>query len=275
MLKHAKVSDISELKKIAIEIRKNCITQVVSANSGHTGGSLGLADIFTALFFNVMDYDKKNKDRFVLSNGHVSPVLYAAFAEKGLIKKEELKTFRKLGSRLQGHPSIHDLPELVEISAGSLGQGFGVSCGLALAMKRDNSKYRVYVGLGDGELQEGSVWEAAMFASNYDLDNLTAYIDRNYLQQAGKTEDMMKLEPLADKWRAFGWHVIEADGNDFREIINAYDNSKKIKGKPTMIIFKTIMGKGVPFLENDFQWHGKAPSKEQAEQAIKILEAEK
>lgn len=269
-----KVTDLKELKKISNEIRKSVLLQVVSANSGHTGGSLGLADIFAVLFFNAMDYDKNKKDRYVQSAGHLSPVLYAAFAEKGLIKKEELKSFRQVGSRLQGHPSRHDLPELVEISAGSLGQGFGVACGLAKGLKMNHSKYKVFSLLGDGELDEGSIWEAAMFAGHYKLDNLIAFVDRNFVQQGGRTEEMISLEPLTDKWKAFNWNVIKAEGNDVEDVIRAFDEAKSFKGKPSVIIFRTIMGKGVPFLEDDYEWHGKAPSKEQYEKAIKILDDE-
>lgn len=266
---------MDELKKIATEIRRSILLQVVSANSGHTGGSLGLADIFAALFFKVMDYDKNKKDRYVQSAGHVSPVLYATLAEKGLIPKKELKTFRQVGSRLQGHPSKHDFPDLVEISAGSLGQGFGVACGLAKGLKMNKSKYKVYCLLGDGELDEGSIWESAMFAGHYKLDNLIAFIDRNMVQQAGRTEEMMSLEPLKDKWKAFNWNVLEADGHDFDEILESFYKASEAKGKPSVIIFHTTMGKGIPFLEDNFEWHGKAPSKEQYQEAMKILEAEK
>lgn len=266
-----------ELKKISKEIRADIIRSLAEAGSGHTGGSLGLADIFTCLYFGVMKHRSEEpgwpeRDRLILSIGHVSPVLYTAMAHAGYFSEEELMTLRKLGSRLQGHPARdHGLPGL-ELSAGSLGQGLSVAVGMALTAKQDQKKYRIYSIHGDGELQEGSIWEAAMSAAHYSLDNLCALVDRNGLQIDGKTEDVMKLEPLADKWKAFGWHVIHCDGHEHTDVFSAYEEAINTKGKPSVILADTIMGKGVASIEGDYRWHGKAPSIAEAESFLQELE---
>jgi transketolase len=269
--------ETTELKKLSKEIRKDIIRSLAEAGSGHTGGSLGLADVFTVLYFNVLNHDPANpdwedRDRLILSIGHVAPVFYTALAYAGYFPKEELKTLRKLGSRLQGHPGRdHHLPG-IELSAGSLGQGLSVAVGLALVAKLDKKNWRVYSIHGDGELQEGSIWEAAMSAGFYKLDNLTALVDRNGVQIDGKTSDVMEIESLEDKWRAFGWHVIHCDGHDHEDIIKAYSEAQNMSGKPSVIIARTIMGKGVKSIEGDYRWHGKAPGREQAEGFIQELE---
>lgn len=242
------------------------------AKSGHPGGSLSAADIITALFFYKMHYDPKNpkwpeRDRFILSKGHAAPALYAALALAGFFPEEELLTLRKPGSRLQGHPSV-STPG-IEICTGSLGQGLSVANGIALAGKLDKKDYHVYVLMGDGEIQEGCVWEAAMSSSQYKLDNLTAIIDRNRIQQTGNTEDIMGLEPLKDKWKAFCWHVMEINGHDFSSIINALNI---VSDKPKVIIANTIKGKGVSFMENRAVWHGVAPNQEESRKAMEELE---
>jgi len=268
---------VKELKRISREIRIDIIRSLAEAGSGHTGGSLGLADVFTCLYFGILKYRAQDpaweeRDRLILSIGHISPLLYAALAHAGYFSKEELLTLRKLGSRLQGHPGRdHGLPGL-ELSAGSLGQGLSVAVGMALAGKMDNKTYRVYSIHGDGELQEGSIWEAAMSAKHHKLDNLTALVDRNGLQIDGKTEEVMQLEPLKDKWQAFGWHVIHCDGHDHEDIFRAYEEAIGTRGRPSVILASTVMGKGVPEIEGDHRWHGKAPSREQAKQFIKELE---
>jgi len=267
---------MEELKQKAQNVRINIIKMLNKAGSGHTGGSLGMADVFTALYFRIfrnIHTDKQDRDRFILSNGHINPVWYATLAEAGFIAKDELMTLRQIDSRLQGHPANHDLP-LVEISTGSLGQGISAAVGLALGYKMDKKNSRIFVSVGDGEMDEGSVWEALMAAGHYKLDNLTAFVDRNMIQQGGKTEEMMSLEPLKEKINAFNWHVIEADGHNFETILNAFDEAKKIKGKPSFIIFNTHMGKGVSYVLDNYQWHGKAPSDEQMQQAISELGGE-
>ena len=274
-----KITSTKDLRKISKEIRKNVLISLAEAGSGHTGGSLGLADIFTTLYFNILNHDPDNpdwedRDRLILSIGHVAPVHYASLAIAGYFPKDELLTLRKLGSRLQGHPGReHGLPGL-ELSAGSLGQGLSVAVGMALAGKMDNKKWRVYSIHGDGELQEGSIWEAAMSASNYKLNNLISIIDRNDLQIDGKTSDVMQLEPLADKWKSFGWNVLECNGHDHSDIIEKIDQAKKSKEKPTVIIAKTIMGKGVKSIEDNHLWHGKTPLKEQLKDFLIQLELE-
>ena len=272
-----KITSTKQLRRISKEIRKNVLISLAEAGSGHTGGSLGLADIFTTLYFNILNHDPDNpdwedRDRLILSIGHVIPVHYATLAIAGYFPKEELLTLRKLGSRLQGHPGReHGLPGL-ELSAGSLGQGLSVAVGMALAGKMDNKKWRVYSIHGDGELQEGSIWEAAMSASNYKLNNLISIIDRNDLQIDGKTSDVMQLEPLADKWKSFGWNVLECNGHDHSDIIEKINQAKECKGKPTVIIAKTIMGKGVNSIEDNHLWHGKTPLKEQLKDFLIQLE---
>ncbi|ADQ06433.1 Transketolase domain protein [Caldicellulosiruptor hydrothermalis 108] len=265
-----------ELKKIATEIRKSIIIQTASAGSGHPGGSLSGVEILTYLYFVEMNIDHKNpqdpnRDRFVLSKGHASPLLYAVLAERGFISKDELTGFRQIYSNLQGHPDMKKVPG-VEMSTGSLGQGLSVANGMALAAKLDGKDYRVYVLLGDGEIQEGQIWEAAMTAAHYKLDNLTAFLDHNGLQIDGKITEVMSPEPVDEKFKAFGWHVIKIDGHDFNQIEKAVNEAKTIKGKPTIIIAETVKGKGVSFMENEVGWHGTAPNKEQAQKALEELQ---
>ena len=267
--------DIIKLKETARTLRKDIIEMLAESNSGHPGGSLSSVEILTSLYFSEMNVNPDNphcedRDRFVLSKGHAAPVLYAALAEKGYFEKKHLKTLRKLGSILQGHPNMNDTPG-VDMSTGSLGQGFSAANGMALAGKLDNKNYRVFVLLGDGELEEGQVWEAAMTSAHYKLDNLTAFVDHNRLQIDGPIEKVMNPEPVADKFVAFGWHVISIDGHSFEEIFKAIDEAKAFKGKPTMIVANTVKGKGVSFMENQASWHGTAPNKEQRDQAIKEL----
>jgi len=266
---------IAELQEIAKKLRRYVITMTAAAGSGHPGGSLSAADIITALYFKVMRHDPKNpnwqdRDRFVLSKGHAAPVLYAALAECGYFPVEELLTLRKLDSRLQGHTD-RTLTPGIEMSAGALGQGLSFSIGIALAGKLDSRDYHVYVLLGDGECDEGQVWEAAMSAAHFKVDNLTAIVDRNRQQLDGYCCDIMSLEPLTDKWRAFGWQVIEVDGHNLNQILNALAKTKETKGKPSVIIAHTIKGKGVSFMEYNIDFHGKAPTPEEAERALKEL----
>ncbi len=282
---------LKQLKLKANDIRQDAIRMVTAAQSGHPGAPLGLADIFSCLYFSILKHDPKNpgwkeRDRLILSNGHACAVRYAAMAESGYFPKEELLTFRKINSRLQGHPSRLDLPGL-ESSNASLGQGLGIGAGMALAARLDGRKNLVYVCLGDGECEEGSVWESAVFAAKYKLNGMIAFVDRNVKQIDGDTEDVMPLEPFADKWTAHGWVVIEADGHDYSQIFDAFAKAKKNaasasagkgggdgegkQGKPTVIIFRTVMGKGVSFMEDKNEWHGKPPSPEQGEAALKEL----
>ncbi len=271
-----KVQSIEQLDQIAYSIRKNILISISEAGSGHTGGSLGLTDIFTALYFNTMNHDPENpdwedRDRLILSAGHIAPAQYAALAEAGYFPKEELMTLRKLGGRLQGHPGReHGLPGL-ELSAGSLGQGLSVAVGMALADKFDHKDRKTFCICGDGELQEGSIWEAAMSAAHHKLDNLITFIDRNHVQIEGKTEEVMKLEPLSQKWISFGWEVFECNGNIISELLVTIEKAKETMGKPAVIIAKTLMGKGVKSIEDDYRWHGKAPSKEELELFLKEL----
>ncbi len=268
---------LKKLSRIANRVRKHIIKMTGLAKSGHPGGSLSAADIMTVLFFYKMRHDPRNpdwegRDIFILSKGHASPVLYAVLAESGYFPVEELWNFRKLTSHLQGHPDRLMTPG-VEMSTGSLGQGLSVANGVALAFKLDKSPRRVYVLLGDGEVQEGQVWEAAMTAAHYKLDNLTAIIDYNRLQIDGPVNKVKRIEPLAEKWRAFGWEVLEIDGHDLRQIIEALDRADEIKGKPTMIIAHTVKGKGVSFMEHKVKFHGVAPSEEEMKKALEELEA--
>ena len=272
-----KIIQIDQFKKKAEEIRYDIIKMIGEAGSGHPGGSLSGADIGAVLFFNEMNFDPKNpkwknRDKFILSKGHAAPLLYALLAHAGFFERSELKTLRKYKSRLQGHPASLMLPG-VEISTGSLGQGLSISCGIALAGKIDNKNYRVYTLLGDGELDEGQVWEAAMFAAHKKLDNLCAIVDRNRLQIDGDTEKVMALEPLKEKWDAFGWHTILIDGHNITDILHAFEEFHSVKNKPTIILAKTVKGKGVSFMENKAGWHGKAPDREQTEQALKEIKA--
>ena len=270
--------DTLALKKTANEIRKGIVTAVHSAKSGHPGGSLSAADILTYLYFEEMNVDPKDpkkadRDRFVLSKGHIAPALYATLAEKGYFPKEDLKTLRHVGSYLQGHPDMKHIPG-VDMSSGSLGQGISAAVGMALSAKLDSKDYRTYALLGDGEIQEGQVWEAAMFAGNHDLDNLVAIVDHNGLQIDGSIDEVNSAMPLADKFRAFKWHVIElADGNDMAQIAAAFAEARKVSDSPVAIIAETVKGKGVSFMENQVGWHGKAPNDEQFEQAMAELAA--
>ena len=265
------------LKKTACSIRKNIIKMLTESKSGHTGGSLSAVDILTSLYFYKMKYksaepDWPERDRFVLSKGHAAPALYAVLAEAGYFPKKELKTLRKLGTRLQGHPDRRKLPG-IEASTGSLGQGISIACGIALCGKHiDKKDYRVYTLLGDGENQEGEVWEAAMSAAHYKLDNLCAVLDLNGLQIDGFVKDVMDISPIADKWRAFGWNVIEVDGHSVGELIKALDDAEKVKEKPSMIIAETVKGKGVSFMEGKAKYHGTAPTYEECEKGLCELE---
>ena len=278
VLKRGNSMTDQELAKIANEVRRGIVTGVHAAKSGHPGGSLGAADIMTYLYFEEMDADPENpsraeRDRFVLSKGHCAPALYAVLAERGFFPKEELETLRHIGGRLQGHPNMNDTPG-VDMSTGSLGQGISAAVGMALAAKHWGDSYRVYTLLGDGECEEGQVWEAAMFAGNHDLDNLVAIVDHNGLQIDGSIDEVNSAMPLADKFRAFKWHVIElADGNDMAQIAAAFAEARKVSASPVAIIAETVKGKGVSFMENQVGWHGKAPNDEQFEQAMAELAA--
>ena len=258
-------------------VRKGVIEGVFNAKSGHPGGSLSISDILTYLYFEEMNVDPKNprwedRDRLVLSKGHVAPALYAVLAEKGFFPKEELKTLRKIGSMLQGHPDMNKVPG-IDMTSGSLGQGISAACGMAKAAKLQNKSYRTYAILGDGEIEEGQVWEAAMFAAHNKLNNLTVVVDNNGLQIDGNIADVCSPYPIDEKFKAFGFHVICIDGNNFDEIEASFNEAKKIKDKPTAIIAKTIKGKGVSFMENEAGWHGKAPNAEQYEIAMNELDA--
>lgn len=269
---------VVELKRMANQIRQNIITMLLPAKSGHPGGSLSAADILSVLFFREMRIKPEephwaDRDRFVLAKGHAAPVLYAALAEKGFFPKEELLGLRQTGRMLQGHPDMKKVPG-VDMSTGSLGQGLSVANGMALAGKLDGKDYRVYALLGDGEMAEGQVWEAAMAAAHYKLDNVTAILDLNGLQIDGSTENVMNISPIDEKWRAFGWHVITVDGHDIDALLGAFAEAKDTKGKPTILIAQTTKGKGVSFMEDQADWHGSAPNAEQAEQALNELREE-
>jgi transketolase len=274
-----KTTNTKELKLAANAIRTDIVKMLTAAGSGHPAGSLGLADVFAALFFGVMEHDPKNpewegRDRFVLSNGHVCPVLYAALAETGYFPKEELPTLRKLGSRLQGHPHRGALPG-IENSSGPLGQGLPIAVGMALVAKREGRPQKTYCVVSDGEQQEGQIWEAAMLAAKYKLGNLIVTMDRNYIQIDGTTTEVNPLDPLSDKYRAFNWSVIEVDGHDMEALLSVYSQAQQEKDNPTMIIAKTVPGKGVPFMEGLVGWHGKVPKEEDAQKAYAVLEAER
>lgn len=266
------IKNIEELKLIAKDVRRDIVSMLTESCSGHPGGSLSAADILTTLYFGEMNVDPKNpkdenRDRFVLSKGHAAPVLYSVLARRGFFEVEELNTLRKIGSRLQGHPSMKCLPG-VDMSTGSLGQGISAAVGMALAGKIDNKSYRVYALLGDGELEEGQVWEAAMSAAHYKLNNLTAFIDFNGLQIDGDITTVMNPSPIDKKFEAFGWNVLTIDGHKIEEIQESIEKAKACSDKPTAVICKTVKGKGVSFMENVAAWHGTAPSKEQCEQAL-------
>lgn len=267
---------VTELSIIANNVRKHALTAVYSAASGHPGGSLSVADVLTLLYFEVMNVDPKNpkmedRDRFVLSKGHTAPALYGVLAEKGFIPKEDIKTFRNVNSYLQGHPDMNKVPG-VDMSTGSLGQGVSAAGGMALAAKLDNKDYRVYSVLGDGELEEGQVWEQAMFAAHYKLDNFTIFVDNNGLQIDGDISKVMNPNPIDKKFEAFGWHVIKVSAHNFEELMAAVDEAKATKGQPTAIIMKSVKGKNVSFMENNVGWHGSAPNEEQYNQAIAELD---
>lgn len=269
---------IAELQKMATQIRLDILEEVFSASSGHPGGSMSIAEILTYLYFQEMRIDPQNpkwedRDRFVLSKGHTAPGLYAALAERGFFPKEDLKTFRKIDSYLQGHPDMKGVPG-VDMSSGSLGLGVSTACGMALSGKIYKKDYRVYTVLGDGEIAEGQVWEAAMFASHYKLDNLCAFVDFNGLQIDGAITDVMNSTPIDEKFRAFGWNVVVIDGHDLNQIESAVEEAKSTKGRPTMILCKTVKGKGVSFMENKAGWHGKAPNAEEYEKAVAELKAQ-
>lgn len=270
-----KIESIEELKEISKKVRISIIEQVYNAKSGHPGGSLSCADILTVLYFNQMNINEKEpkaplRDRFVLSKGHCAPALYGTLAERGFFEKEKLKEFRKIDGNLQGHPDMNKVPG-VDISTGSLGQGLSVANGMALSSKLNHDGYRVYCLLGDGEIEEGQVWEAAMTASKYHLDNLCAIVDYNGLQIDGKVEKVKGLDNLEGKFKSFGFNTIVVDGNNMEQLIDAFETAKLTKEKPTMIIAKTIKGKGVSFMEGKAEWHGKAPNEEEFKQAIQEL----
>ena len=266
-----------ELAKIACNVRMGIIEGTFNAKSGHPGGSLSIAEILTYLYFKEMNVDaaepaKADRDRFVLSKGHAAPALYAVMAQKGYFPVEELKTLRKVDSRLQGHPSMNYLPG-IDISSGSLGQGISAACGMALGAKLKGDAFRVYTILGDGEIEEGQVWEAAMYAAAKKLDNLVAFVDNNNLQIDGSVEEVNSPYPIPEKFAAFGWNVVEIDAHNFDEIEAALENAKATKCKPTAIVAKSVKGKGVSFMENQVNWHGSAPNAEQYEMAMSELRA--
>ncbi|MDO8583439.1 MAG: transketolase, partial [bacterium] len=266
---------LKDLEIKANKIRQLIIEMLLGAGSGHSGGPLGMTDIFTSLYFNILNHDPKNpawedRDRLVLSNGHICPVQYASLALSGYFPIEELKTLRKINSRLQGHPHRTSLPGL-ETTSGPLGEGLSQAIGIALTGKLDKKNYHIYCLTSDGEHEEGNTWEAVMFAAKYKLNNLIQVIDRNYIQIDGRTEDIMPLDPLKAKYESFNWNAIEIDGNNIKAFIEAIENAKQALDKPTIIIAKTIPGKGVSFMENDYRWHGKAPTKEEAEKALAEL----
>ena len=267
--------NIDGLKQKAIDIRKDIIEQVHGAKSGHPGGSLSIADIMAVLYFDELRIDEKNprwedRDRVILSKGHCCAALYAALAERGFFEKEKLKSFRKLDGILQGHPDLNKIPG-VDSSSGSLGQGLSVANGIAISGKMDNKDYRVYCIVGDGEIEEGQIWEAAMTSNKYNLDNLCVIVDNNNLQIDGTIKEVMSPYPIDKKFESFGFNVINIDGNNIEEILNAFEMAKNTKGKPTCIVAKTIKGKGVSFMENKAEWHGKAPDDEQYAEAMECL----
>ena len=271
-----KITDISELEQITKEIRKGIIEAVYKAKSGHPGGSLSIAELMAVLYFNEMNIDENNpkweeRDRFVLSKGHCSPALYSTLAERGFFHKDLLATVRKIDSNLQGHPEMNKIPG-VDMTTGSLGQGLSAANGMAMAGKLDSKNYRVYAILGDGEIEEGQIWEAAMAASHYKLDNLCVILDKNNLQIDGRTDEVMNSSPIDEKFKSFGFETITIDGHNILEIMKAFAKARTIKNKPTCIIAKTIKGKGISFMEDRVEWHGKAPNEEQYNQAMEELQ---
>ncbi len=274
-MKNVQRLDNKSLAERSKVIRRHIIRMLARAGSGHPGSSLSTVELLVALYYNKLRHNPQlpawpDRDRFILSKGHACPALYAILAELDYFPLEKLDTLRQFGSILQGHPCMKTTPG-IEISGGSLGQGLSVGLGIALAAKLDKKDYRTYVMLGDGEIEEGQIWEAAMAASHYKADNLCAILDQNGLQIDGFIHEIMSSHPIPDKWRGFGWHVMEIDGHDFKAILNAYDEAEKVKGQPTIIVAKTVKGKGVSFMENQVDWHGKAPSKEEAERALAEL----
>ncbi len=272
-----KITDVTALEKIAVQVRKGIIEEVYSAKSGHPGGSLSCADILTVLYFNQMNIDEEkpndpNRDRLVLSKGHASPALYSVLAEKGYFDKENLKTFRKIGSNLQGHPDMNKVPG-VDMTTGSLGQGLSAAVGMAIASKMNKAGCKIYCLLGDGEIEEGQIWEAAMAASKNKLDNLCVILDNNNLQIDGEIDKVGGMNNMTEKFLSFGFNVINIDGHNMHSIIDAITTAKQTKGKPSIIIAKTIKGKGVSFMENKAGWHGKAPSEEEYNMAMEELNA--
>ena len=272
---HIHEEKLKELEEIANKVRESLIEELVEAGSGHTAGSLGMADIFTAFYFHILNHDPKNplweeRDRLILSNGHITPVRYAAMAHAGYFSLAELKTLRKFGSRLQGHPERERFPA-IETTSGPLGSGLGQAAGIAYGARMDGKKFRIYCLMSDGEQEAGNTWESAMFAGNNKLSNLTAVIDRNNIQINGMTEDVMPLEPLKAKYEAFNWHVIEVDGHNIEEFVDAVDEAKAIFEKPTVIIAHTIPGKGVKEIEFAYTWHGKPPKPDEAKRFLAEL----
>ncbi len=270
-----KINDVKKLSEIAKDIRKGIIEAVYSGQSGHPGGSLSIADIMTVLYFYEMNINPENpkdenRDRLVLSKGHCAPALYSTLANRGFFEVEELRTLRNIESRLQGHPDMNKIPG-VDMTTGSLGQGLSAANGMAIAGKLNNKDYRVYCIMGDGEIEEGQVWEAAMASNKYKLDNLCVIVDNNNLQIDGTIEDVMSSYPIDEKFKSFGFQVINIDGHNVQEIIDAFDVARNVEGKPVCIIAKTVKGKGVSFMEGKVEWHGKAPNQEQYEQAIKDI----
>ncbi|MDH4028016.1 MAG: transketolase [Nitrospirota bacterium] len=269
------IRDVRELEEIAKTIRINILHMLTISGSGHTGGSLSAADVATAIYFSKMKFDPQNpswkdRDRFIMSKGHAAPLIYAIMAEAGYFPKETIDTLRKIESPLQGHPCCRKLPG-IEVSTGSLGQGLSVANGMALGLRLDKNPARVYCIMGDGEIQEGQIWEAAMTAAHYKIDNLCAVVDSNELQIDGPVEKVMGIQPVHDKWEAFGWHAISIDGHDMAEILRALDEAEGIKGRPTVIIANTTKGKGVSFFEDKVEYHGTTPSREQFDRAVKEI----
>jgi transketolase len=278
MSTNSKKFNVAELKEMARQIRRDIIKMLLISKSGHSGGPLGLSDVFASLYFNILKIDPENprwpeRDYFFLSAGHLCPVWYATLARRGFIPLNELTTLRKINGRLQGHPAppwTHGVPG-AEVASGALGQGLSIANGCALGLRLDGKANRVYCLMGDGELDEGQIWEAAMTAGHHKLDNLIGIVDRNNCQIDNRTENVMSLEPLADKWRSFNWHVLECDGNNIEEFLSTMKQAQALNGKPTVILAHTFMGKGVSFMEDDYKWHGVPPNEEQGKQALREI----